>query len=93
MSKKITIWYNGTKKMSFVITNEQNYNSNTMSADEFVRSLVQVIQRFVPSLYFEIEDLRVTDYDKVIACAKDEKEHKLVQIQNEQDKRQLEIQF
>ncbi len=93
MSKKITIWHNSKKKISFVITDEQSYNSNTMSADAFVQSLVHVSQNFASGLYCEIEDLSIADYDKVITCIRDEKEHKLTQIQNEQDKRQLEIQF
>ena len=92
MSKKITIWHNGVKKMSFVITEEQHYD-NTPSADDLVQSLVHVSQSFCSGLFCEAEDLRITDYDKVIACVRDEKEHKLAQIQNEQDKRQLEIQL
>jgi len=93
MSKKITIWYNGAKKMSFVVTEEQNYNGNTQSADAFVQSLVRVSQNFVSDLQCEIEDLGIADHDKVIACIHGEKERRLAQIQNEQDKRQLEIQF
>ena len=93
MSKKITIWHNGEKKISFVITDEQSYNSNMMNADDFVQSLVHVSQNFISGLRCEIADLRVADCDKIIACVKDEKGHMLTRIQNEQDKRQLEIQF
>lgn len=93
MSKKITVWHNGAKKMSFVVTNEQSYNDNTMSADSLVQSLVHISQSFASGLFCEIEDLCIAEHDKVIACVQGEKEHRLTQIQNEQDKRQLEIQF
>ena len=89
MSKKITIWHNGTKKMSFVITKEQYYNDNTLSADNLIQSLVHMRL----SLSCEVEGLCIADHDKIIAQIQDEKEHRLAQIQNEQDKRQLEIQF
>ena len=91
MSKKITIWDNGTKKMSFVVTTEQRHNNNTMRADEFIQSLVHI--SLCSGLSCVVDDLSVTDYDKVIARVRDEKENRLTQIQNEQDKRQLEIQF
>ena len=93
MSKKITIWHNGTKKMSFVITKEQYYNDNTLSADNLIQSLVHMSQNLWLSLSCEVEGLCIADHDKIIAQIQDEKEHRLAQIQNEQDKRQLEIQF
>ena len=79
--------------MSFVVTEEQDYNDNTMRADAFIQSLIHVSQNFCSGLFCEVEDLGIADHDKVIAHVRDEKEHKLAQIQNEQDKRQLEIQF
>ncbi len=93
MSKKITIWHNGVKKMSFVITEEQGYNGNAQKAGDFVQSLVNICRSRVPGLFCEIEDLSMADHDKVIAYVQGEKERRLAQIQNEQDKRQLEIQF
>ena len=93
MSKKITIWHNGVKKTTFVITNEQSYNGNTLGVGDLIQSLVHISQGFASGLYCEIEDLSITDHDKVIACVQDEKSHRLTQVQNEQDKRQLEIQF
>ena len=93
MSKKLTIWHNGVKKMSFVITEEQSYNGSTMSPTELFQSHIRFGQNFCTGLYCEIEDLSIADHDKVIACIHSEKERRLAQIQNEQDKRQLEIQF
>ena len=93
MSKKITIWHNGAKKMSFVVTGEQNYNDNTLSADGLVQSLVYISQSLCSGLYCEVEDLCISDHDKVITGIQAEKELRMTQIQDEQDKRQLEIQF